>query len=217
MAKRLTTKLHLYPLSRLVFARPGQWERILHDIEDDKNRAYGYYQPMREAVIRLCRSGLDRRERVLARLNSDAGNIPTGRNQNPTRDNLLAFEVFERSFYPRIGEFQRSLLRENREGGVVFEGIQLTGLPHFVATDKHNATRYIFLYASQWRPEVLNAYLQLLAEVVRIKYDGDPKSIWCMNLRTGRTEPWKSRIRVRNSCIDAIRLYCRLADGSTTL
>jgi hypothetical protein len=211
MPTRLPTTLHVYPFSRLVNARPSRWEKMLAEMEADRDRAYVYYQPMREAVVRLCASGGQDRERIVAKLASDAGRIRPGRGQDPVRDNLKAFDAFTQFFLPRIGSFKRSLLRQDQEGGIDFEGIRITGLPHFIAEDRRGHLRYVFLYPSAWDKDDLNAYLQVLAEIIRVRFDAKPASMWCMNLRTGKTHRWRSGIQTRNRCVEAARHYRRLA------
>jgi len=46
--------VHIYTLSRLVHAPAGRWERKIDEIEKGRDKAYAYYQPMREAVIAYC-------------------------------------------------------------------------------------------------------------------------------------------------------------------
>jgi hypothetical protein len=211
MPGTLKRKLHVYQFSQLVHANPSRWERMLERMEQDKDKAYKYYQPMREAVARFCASKDDNRERVIAKLRSDAERIRPGRGQDPVADNLRAFESFEANFLPKIGKFVRSLLREDQQGGITFEGMNITGYPHLEVEDRKGNSRFVFLYPSKWDDDDLKAYLEVLAEIVRVRFGALPASIWCMCLRTGKTLPWKSSNRERRRCIDAAQHFCRLA------
>lgn len=203
-------KLHIYQFSQLVHANPARWERMLQRMEQDKDKAYKYYQPMREAVARLC-AGVQSREQILRRLRADAEQIRPGKGQDPVRDNIRAFEAFEVNFIPRMGKFIRSLLREDQQGGIPFNGMNITGYPHLEVEDKRGSKRFVFLYPSKWEEDDLKAYLEMLAEIVRVRFAVGPKSLWCMGLRDGKTVPWKPSKLVQRRCVDAAQHYCRLA------
>lgn len=210
MPKSLSRKLHIYQFSQLVHANPARWERLLQRMENDKDKAYKYYQPMREAVARLCGMGIAKRAQIYARLLTDAQNIRPGKGQNPVQDNIRAFEAFEQHFLPLINKVVRSLLREDQQGGIAFEGMSITGYPHLEVEDKHGKTRFVFLYPSNWEDDDLKAYLEMLSEIVRERFNADAKSIWCMGLRGGKTITWKPSKRVHARCVDAAQHYCRL-------
>jgi len=211
MHRAVRRRLHVYQLSRLVHASPAQWERLLTSMEEDKERAYNYYQPMRQAAAQLCSLGLAKRDLIVGKLISDAARIRAGKGQNPVRDNVRAFEAFELNFYPKVRTMIRSLLREDQQGGVTFEGLKITGLPHLEVEDRKGNVRYVFLYPSIWNRDDLKAYLELLYEIVRVRFRADPKSIWCMGLREGKTIRFKPSRSIRRKCQEAAQHFCRFA------
>lgn len=202
--------VHIYTLSRLVHAPAGQWERKIEEIEKGRVKAYAYYQPMREAVIAYCTAKGRGRDRIISRMLADARMRPHGRGQNPERDNLTAFEVFEAKCYPKIGSFVRSLLRGPQGAGVPFGDIFLRGGPHFHVKDKDGEDRYVFLHPSNWTEADLKAYLELLSVMVEISLGEPSTSIWHMNLRSGLVSKYRSSKRVRQRCVDAARHYARV-------
>ena len=201
--------LHIYELSKLVNASPTEWERKLKELEEKKNRAYAYYQPAREAIVKLC---LHRKmkDRIVAALTVRAQRVPHARGADPVRDNLRAFECFERAFLPKIQRFREHYLRTENRAGVPLEGISITGLPHFAVTDEKTIEKYVFLYASAWNSKDLSAYLEILSFIIEKKFQEDRPSLWCMNLRTGKSLIHKPNSKLRNRCGDAARLYSRL-------
>lgn len=200
---------HIYPLSRLVHARPQSWEKALKDIEEGKRHAFGYYQPMREAVVQLTSLRGQRRDHIFDELVARA-QIQQGRNSTSRlRDNTKAFESFEHDFYPRIARFRRSFLRQDQPG-FEFEGLTLLGAPHFEALDASGRKRHVFLHAAKWSEPDLDAYLEFLGIVVEECYGGDSSTIWIMDLRAGKDIRWRSSARMRRRCRDTARLYGRL-------
>jgi hypothetical protein len=200
---------HIYTFSRLVHAYPGKWEKLLASMESEKQIAYGYYLPMREAVVLYCaRRGKDRGvifQNMVARARSMGG----VRGPKMAKDNADAFINFEAAFYPKISKFRRDLLREQRTG-CDFEGLTLEGGPHFEAVDHEGRKRYVFLHAAKWSRDDLAAYLELLGIIVENSFGGDSSSLWVLNLKTGKEIKWRSSPRVRSRCEGAAKLYTRL-------
>jgi hypothetical protein len=203
------TLVHIYPLSKLVHALPGDWERDIRLLETGKLWAYAYYQPLREAVVLYCKAHGKRYEESLKLLETRAHSVPAGRGADPVRDNKAAFNVFVEHFYPRMGKFVKSLLQTDAKGGCKFAGVQLLGMPQFVTTDKAGRERYVFLLASKWKKDDLKAYLELLAVIIAERFGAAPESIWCMDLRSGTDGQWRSSARVRGRCEKAAVLYAR--------
>jgi len=46
----------------------------------------------------------------------------------------------------------------------------------------------------------LKAYLELLAVIIANRFGAPPKSLWCMDLRTGQDFKWRSSTRIRARC-----------------
>lgn len=190
-------------------ASPVQWEKKLRELEENRDRAYAYYQPAREAIVRLCVHPKTR-DKIVTALIARASRVPHGKGSDPVHDNLRAFECFETAFLSRIQCFGEHYLRTENRQGVSFEGVLLTGLPHFAAIDAKGARRYVFLYPSAWNSKDLSAYLELLSFIIESKFKEDPSSLWCMNLRTGKTMNHKCSSKLRRRCGDTARLYSRL-------
>jgi len=208
--KRVSPSVHIYTLSRLVHAPAGSWERRIQQIEQGKDKAYAYYQPVREAAVAYCATAGEDRAGIVAQMIAQARRQSRGPGQNPEADNLRAFETFERTCYPRAGEFVASLLRKPQALGVPYEGVMLLGAPHFEALDKDGEPRFVVLHASKWREDELKAYLELLAVIVEKVHGQPPTSIWHMNLRTGKVSGHRPSVRVARKCAAAARHYARM-------
>lgn len=204
-----TLRVHIYPLSRLVYASPADWERQLKDIEDGKVNAFKYYYPLREAVVLYCKSKGKRHEEALQCLETKARLITAHRRADPVRDNRDAFNSFVAHFYPRIVAFKKSLLKDDHDE-CQFGAVRIDGTPHFIATDASGADRYVFLLPSRWEENDTKAYLELLAYIISERYGAPSQSLWCMDLRSGMDFRWKSSSRVRNQCEKTASHYARL-------
>lgn len=205
--------VHIYPLSKLVHASAGSWETQLREIEEGKLHAYRYYLPLREAVVHYCKSHGKKLDQILQQLHSSATAVTAHRGANPLRDNRAAFDTFINSFYPRIGAFAQSFLREETIPVCAFEDLLLSGQPHFSVKDKSGETRFVYLHASKWDEDDLKSYLELLSIIVADRFSAPSTSIWCMDLRTGADYRWKSSPRIRTRCVNAARLFARLIEA----
>jgi len=202
---------NIYPLSRLVHAFPPDWERLLKAIEEGKKRAYGYYLPAREAIVRYCAKGGKDRDRILSELRLRCREIGGARSSIVLRDNEHAFLNFEAAFYPKIGGFSRSLLREPQQG-VAFEELLLLGSPHMEVTDNKGRTRYVYLCCGNRKDPDLKAYLQLLSVIVGKHYGAPADSIWCLDLHGRKEFRWKHSARLDARCRRTAKLYKRFID-----
>ncbi|MBZ5721002.1 MAG: hypothetical protein LAO03_11530 [Acidobacteriia bacterium] len=202
-------RVHIVPLSKLVHASPTKWEKLLREIEEGKLRAFKYYLPLREAIVQFCRKkGLDR-NRIVTQMSSRARATSGKRGDKIARDNEEAFRVFEGSFFPEIQKFKHDFLRDEHVGVPFADAVVIFGHPHLEVLDSHGRDRFVVLHAADWKPEELRAYLDLLSEIVQMRFDKPPSSIWCMNLRTGKEEKVRPSSRLRHKCETAARLYSR--------
>ena len=209
VSRHQTPPIHIYTLSRLVYANAPQWERLIRQIEAGRQKAYSYYLPMREAVVRFCAGGGDNFEGILSDMKRRAGEMGGVRARKVVADNENAFVSFVENFYPKIAKFKRNLLRD-QQSGVSLEGIALLGTPHLIAVDQKGDTRYVFLYAAKWKPDDLKSYLHLLTVIIEGKHGATADQLWCMDLRAGKTHKFKKSERLASRCADAARHYARV-------
>ena len=210
MSKHRPPTIHIYTLSRLVHAPAAGWEKLIAQIEAGRQKAYAYYLPMREAVVRFCAGGGEDFEDILAGVKRRAEEMGGVRGPKVASDNEKAFVSFVEDFYPKITKFKHSLLHDT-QSGVTLEGVALLGAPHFVVADQKGQTRYVFLYAAKWKPADLKSYLHLLATIVEERHEGVSSQIWCMDLKTGRTIKFKRTARLSSRCAAAAKHYARVA------
>lgn len=210
-----TPTVHIYPFSKLVNAPAAGWEKLIDQIEEGKNKAFAYYLPMREAVVLFCLKSGEDFDKVLGQLVRRAHEMGGVRGKKIAADNKAAFRMFVEEFYPRIAKFKKNSLHDVQVG-VEFEGIMLTGAPHFIAEDQDGNTRFIFLHAAKWSDEQVKIYLQLLSVIIEKKYGGAAEQIWCMSLKNGKTIKFKGSARVLSRCADAAKHYARLAQLLTS-
>jgi hypothetical protein len=197
---------HLYSLSRLVHAGPWSWQRLLNEVEEGRSYASRYYQPMRDGIVQFCarrgRNADDIKREIRAQIR------PEQRWPNRLADNLDGFECFGEDFFPRINRFRHSFLHQ-RKDPCQFEGLDVNGGPHFEVIDEHGETRHVYLHAAKWKPNDLAAYLELLGIIIETDYGGDPKSMWVMDLRSGKDVKWKSRPAMRKRCVGTAQLFAK--------
>jgi len=210
------TSVHIYPLSRLVHALPGDWERDLKALQSGKVRAYAYYQPLREAAVLYCKSRGSKYDELLNQLEKRSRAVAAPRGADPAKDNISAFKSFVDHFHPRLGKFMTSLLNTDTQRGCEFAGLRLLGTPHFVTLDADGQERYVFLLASKWDDDDLKAYMELLAIIVKNRFGASSESIWCMDLRTGQDFKWRASSRMRARCEKAATLYARFTQLMAT-
>jgi len=177
-------------------------------MEEGKPFAYGYYLPMREAVVQLCAAKGQGREAIFQQMVARARTAGGVRASRIAQDNADAFVMFETVFFPKIDKFRRDLLR-NQRTGCEFEGLTLEGGPHLEVTDHKGNKRHIFLHAANWSANDLAAYLELLGIVIEANYGGDSSSLWVFDLKRGREIAWRPSARVRRRCSGAAKLYGR--------
>jgi hypothetical protein len=212
----MAPEVHIYPLSRLVHAPASDWVNMLTSLEEGKDYANRYYLPLREAIAAFCAQSGKGRSNILSTMITRALALGGTRGQRIARDNEAAFGVFESSFYPNIKRFHRSLLRD-QQPGCKFEGIILIGTPHLLVTDQNGSQRYVFLHAAAWDDADLKAYLELLSIIIAQRFQAEPNSMWCMNLRLGKEVRWRPSVRIRRRCAKAARLYARLVQTIGTM
>jgi hypothetical protein len=208
-------EMHIYPLSRLVYAPAGEWLGMLRSLEKGKDYANRYYLPMRQAIVEFCTRKGGGKGAILQKLRRLALSLGGSRGPRIARDNEDAFEVFEAEFYPRIRKFRRSLLGE-RQQRCGFEGVLLVGTPHLIVTDLDGRERYVFLHASSWDEDDLKAYLELLSFILEQRFLANAEDLWCMNLKTGRDAGWRASRRTRAKCAKAANLYAQLVKAMGT-
>lgn len=211
----LSDSIHIYPLSRLVGAPAAKWEKILAELEEKQKRLFSYYGASREACVRLSSSGNRERDAIMHDMIATANATPHAPWQDIVNDNIRAFVSFEKSFLPKIKSFDASLLRLPKGEGTNFNGINLHGSPHMIVKDRRGRTRYAYLHPSDWTDDCLKAYLELLTIVVEDQFGGTAGDLWWMDLRTGKTIPWKSSAKTRRECRDAIKHYMRFVFASS--
>jgi hypothetical protein len=207
-------RMHIYPFSRLVNAPAGKWEKLITELEAKQKIVYLYYQPVREAIVKLTSKRGAGRDGIFKEMSSRAAEVTHSPSQNPVKDNQKAFECFEREFFPKISAFRSSLLKAPHSEGTFFDGMILTGLPHMIVSDKKGNDRYVYLYPSTWEDRELEAYLELLTIVIEAEFGADASDLWCMGLKNGKSiaRP-KSKARTRQSCRDAAKLFKRMVDA----
>ena len=219
-SKTLITKLtieapriHIYPFSRLIGAPAAKWEKLIADLEAKEQIVYLYYQPVREAIVKLTSGGEDR-DIIFEEMLHRAAEVIHGPSQDPVRDNQACFLVYEEKFLSKINSFESSLLRVPQVEGTFFSGLILKGLPHMVVRDRKDRKRFVYLYPSSWKNHELDSYMELLTIIVESEFGADAADLWCMGLKSGETIPRpRSKKRTRQACRDAATHLKRMIDG----
>ncbi|QHS53357.1 hypothetical protein [Edaphobacter sp. 12200R-103] len=207
-------RIHIYPFSRLVNAPATKWEKLISDLEEKQRVVYLYYQPVREAIVKLTAAESIDRDGIYAEMSQRASHVVHTRTQNPIRDNQKCFECYEKIFLPQVSSFEESLLKVPQVEGTFFNGVILKGLPHMIVRDRRRRKRFVYLYPSDWKDHELDAYMELLTIIVESEFGADSADIWCMGLKSGKTIPRpRSKSRSRQACRDAAKHFKRMVDA----
>jgi hypothetical protein len=182
-------RIHIYPFSRLVNASAGKWEKLIANLEEKQKIVYLYYQPVRDAVVKLTAAGGGDRDEIYREMSQRASEVIHTQSQNPVRDNQKCFECFEEDFLSKIREFEASLLKVPQVEGTFFGGVILKGLPHMIVQDQRGKRRFVYLYPSAWKDHELDAYMELLTIIIESEFGADAADLWCMGLKSGLTIP----------------------------
>ncbi len=207
-------RIHIYPFSRLIGASAAKWEKLISDLEAKEQIIYLYYQPVREAIVRLTSSECEHRDEIYDEMSQRAAAVIHTGAQNPVKDNQKCFVSFEENFLPKISSFEKSLLKVPQIEGTFFCGLILKGLPHMIVRDWKDRQRFVYLYPSAWKDHELDAYMELLTIIVESEFGADAVDIWCMGLKKGETIPRpRSKTRTRQACREAAKLFKRMIDA----
>jgi hypothetical protein len=115
-------EIHIYKFSRIVGAEAGKWEKILRELESKEDVIYRYYQPVREAAVKLASKAGKGRDIIYQELTLQAEKVIHSPNQNPVKDNQAYFKKFEEIFLPQIKSFRAGLLRTPHGDGIFLTG-----------------------------------------------------------------------------------------------
>ncbi len=207
-------QIHIYPFSRLVGAPAARWEKLIAELEAKEKIVYLYYQPVREAIVKLtAKNGLNR-DQIFNEMSDRAKAVVCAPSQDPVKDNQGCFKCFEKSFQSKIFSFEASLLRASNTNGTFFNGVILRGLPHMIVRDSKNKLRYVYLYPSAWKDHELDSYIETLTIIIESEYNAQASDLWIMSLKTGKSIPRsKSKSRSRSACREAATLFKRMIDS----
>jgi hypothetical protein len=198
--------IDVYRLSRLAFAQVTGWRRILQELREDYKYAFKGYLPFRKAAVALLRLG-DRNSdasilRQIRRESGGAESLWTPRNER-------AYQVFKERFAPDLAGVDEVFMgRWAEEPALSFAGdVELTGGPHFSATDKRGALRFVYLHPSvRWSAKETDAFCELLCYVARHRWDADPSQMWFLDTARSQRYAYRPRKRVLARCKEAAEL-----------
>lgn len=200
-------KVHIYLLSRLVFADATDWHAIMKQLRAGRKEMYWSYRPLRQGAYQMAsRKHTDNRVIYddVAQLAGKAGG------DRCRKANLVALETFEDRFLPQIGRAKSNFM-ESPEQPVDFGQVQLIGGPHFSVTDAGDREKLVYLHPSRWTDEEVIAFCELLTVVGEKRLKASARDIWFLDLRAGERFPWTaSKKLVRRKCERAAELLVAL-------
>jgi hypothetical protein len=204
MAKQ---KFHIHQLSRLVFAYPPDWMRILEELEAGRQQMFWSYKPLRNGAFNLLRSKGAQRDRIyqdVEVLAEKAGGAKCA------RANVSGLQVFESKFAPQIGAAKENLMGQSSRG-VDFANIELIGGPHFSIADRAGNTKFVYLHPSNWKDEQVQVFCELLTVIIEKRFQAVAADLWFLDLRGQVRLPWpKSKQRLRRKCEQTAKLLAFL-------
>lgn len=201
------TKIHIYPLSRLVFAPAVDWLRILEELEGGRKQMFWSYKPLRQGAYRLLKAKEPQRENIYEEVEQLAQRAGGGK---CAKANVRGLRVFEKEFMPSIAGAKTNLMEQDARG-VEFGGVVLVGGPHFSVLDKSGGTRFIYLHPSAWEDDESEAFCELLTVIIEKRFEAEASNLWFLDLRKGTRLAWpKSKLRLRRKCEQAANLLTLL-------
>jgi len=202
-------QIHIYTLSRLVFADVTDWQKILKDLRKGRTNMFWSYKPVREAAFEMASQKDADRESIYANAGTSAQKAGGERCR---KANLAALQKFEDTFLQQIGKAKSNFM----QGGnppVDFGEVQLLGGPHFSIATVDGSEKFVYLHPSNWTDEETTAFCELLTVVVENKFNATAKDIWFLDLRTGVRMPWNSSKKlVRRKCEKAAAFLIALQE-----
>jgi hypothetical protein len=197
-------EIDLYRLSKLAFADVTGWRRILKELRRDHTFRFFGYRPFRKAAVRLLRlRDRDNDARVVATMNGEAPDAEwAGRNQN-------AYNVFKELFADDLVSVDQVYMGTWRTmPDLAFSGdVNLTGGPHFAATDARGQRRYVYLHPStDWRDKEVDAFCELLCFVTDHRFGAPAPDVWFLDIANGCRVRYRPKVRVLRRCKDAAEL-----------
>jgi hypothetical protein len=205
-------EIHIYPLSRLVYANAGGYQRLLQELREGKQFAGSYYAPFRHLAPAVFSA--DPEAETLALIRNESETRRTPRWPRIAEDNQRAYLSFRQLAQEKISELIGIPERTSRTPPAIKEGVEILGNPHMIARDKRGRIRYVSLQTSAWDANETKAYQQLLILIVAARYDAGPESIMWLDLGPGRREiPIRASSRAQQRCTDALKLYSLLTAG----
>jgi hypothetical protein len=200
-------KVHIYLLSRLVFADATDWQNILKQLRQGRRSMYWTYKPLRQGAFQMAlRKDADNKA-IYNEVGALAGKAGGDRCR---RANVAALEKFEGRFLPKIQKAKVSFM-QGHEQPVDFGEVQLIGGPHFSVLDGDGQEKWIYLHPSKWTDEETIAFCELLTVVGEKRFKANARDIWFLDLRTGEKIHWTtSKKLVRRKCEKAAEFLVAL-------
>jgi hypothetical protein len=190
-------KVHIYLLSRLVFADATDWQAIMKQLRDGRKNMYWSYKPLRQGAYQMSSQKKPDHKAIY----NDVGQLAERAGGERCRKaNLAALQNFENIFLPQIGHAKSNFM-EGREQPVDFGKVQLIGGPHFSVMVAGEREKFVYLHPSKWKEEEVTAFCELLTVVGEKRFKANARDIWFLDLRTGARFPWTSSKKlVRRKC-----------------
>jgi hypothetical protein len=190
-------KIHIYLLSRLVFADVTDWQKIMKQLRDGRKNMYWSYKPLREGAFQLASKNGPAVNEIY---NSVGALAEKSGGDRCRKANLAALDKFEHVFLPQIANAKSNLM-QGGEQPVDFGEVQLIGGPHFTVTDRGGREKWVYLHPSKWTDEEVIAFCELLTVVSERRFKASARDIWFLDLRSGERVSWTSPKKlVRRKC-----------------
>jgi hypothetical protein len=199
--------VHIYLLSRLVFADVTDWQKIMKQLREGRKSMFWSYKPLREGAFQMAS---DKNADNNAIYTSVAQLAERAGGDRCRKANLAALAKFENVFLSHIEKVKSNFMGGD-EQPVDFGEVQLIGGPHFSVTDAGGKEKWLYLHPSKWTDEEVTAFCELLTVIGEKRYKSNARDIWFLDLRTGERVPWTSSKKlVRRKCEKAAEFLVAL-------
>lgn len=206
--------MNIHAVSKLVRRPPSLWMSTLRSMERGREIMRSHYAPLREAIV----AELERPGSGEERLHTAWEQVPeplTPSQASVRRRSFAAFHTFLDVFRPRIARLLESYLGEDYQPEPVeFRGHKLEGRFHMAVETPRGETRYVYLHASEWSREQIDAFLELLAVIAEKRHGADRSAVWFFDLPTGELLTPRKTFRKTRKDLEKVVSLLELIDSA---
>lgn len=206
--------MNIHAVSKLVRRPPSLWMSTLRNMERGRDFMRSHYAPLREAIVaELQRPGTG--EELLHTAWEQMPGPPIPSQTSVHNRSVAAFHAFLDFFRPAIGRLVESYVSEDYQPEPVeFCGHQLEGRFHLAVETPRGETKYVYLHASEWSSEQIEAFLELLVVIAEKRHGADRSAVWFFDLPTGEIVKPRKTFRKTRKDLEKVVTLLEIVDSA---